>query len=169
MASAIKKINDFPAIQADAESSTETFIPTDFSGGGAIKAAGDMDPEERRNYWRQIIHHFNLSGKSGRSYCKQHKLSYEQFRYWHYQFRSDYDMKTTQTPQKKGAGNPTANRFVPAIIGPAVHNQARKSGTIHPEQSLKRYCTLELGMGRSLIIESPEALAQIAAVIKAVI
>jgi hypothetical protein len=46
-------------------------------------------PLSRTAYWQEQINRWKTSGQSRLAYCKQHRLSYPQFRYWQRKLHDD--------------------------------------------------------------------------------
>lgn len=94
-----------------------------------------------KSQWHAHVVKFRQGQLSESEYCERHQLSPSRFRYWlNKSVRSQSD-------------------FIPAVIQPATHLVT----TIFPDT---RHCTLELGNGKRLIIESDAALSEIARLLR---
>ncbi len=94
-----------------------------------------------KSQWNAHIVKYRQSLLSESDYCVRHQLSPSRFRYW---------LNKSERGQSE---------FIPAVIQPSTISMA----TIYPAT---RHCTLELGNGKRLIIESDAALSEIARLLR---
>ena len=111
----------------------------------------NINPQERQEYWFKLVSEYLKSGQRQCDFCRQHKVADHQLRYWLERHRD----KTESV------------KFVSVTC---EYQSEIQEISHHSEPTPPRiFCTLELGNGRRLLIESLEAMGQINAILKAVI
>jgi hypothetical protein len=56
--------------------------------------------EEKVAYWQPHIIRWRESGLKAKSYCQQHQLNHDQFKYWQYQLAPDTKRSSEDTSKK---------------------------------------------------------------------